>query len=327
MKKIDNSTATVDNLFTDGDPAVPTPATTLPAWFMNMTQVEMVKVVEMAGLTLDTATEGDVLNNQVAEALAVHVAGLDFYNDTGAADAYVLSVTGAAEEKNTEPTYFDGMRVRFLPDNNNTGAATVRVGAQAIKNIKQGAGAGTNPSADRITANVMTELYYDETNDVFKFSQNESSTPAFESQLLHIQEQQSSGVSSGNGGGTAFNNVALNTVLTNEIAGASLSSEQIILPAGEYIIIGSVPFQTGSEDTFFMKTRLYNVTDSSEEIPGASIRTGDATQLSSFVKGKINIGSTKTFELQGRSSAGNNFGSQSSYGTEVYSDIMIWKVG
>lgn len=170
MKKIDNSTATVTNLFTDGDPAVPTPATTLPAWYMNMTQVELVKLVEMAGITLDTSEEGDVLNNQIAEALAVHVAGLDYYTDTGAADAYVLGVTGAGEAQNTAPpAYFDGMRVRFLPDNDNTGGAcTVNVAGLGNKNVKTGAGAGSNPGAQALKAGIPVKLEYDATNGVFK---------------------------------------------------------------------------------------------------------------------------------------------------------------
>lgn len=170
MKKIDNSTATETNLFTDGDPAVPTPATTLPAWYMNMLQVELVKLVEMAGITLDTAEEGDALNNQIAQAMAVHVSGLNFYADSGAADAYVLSAIGADEAENTvPPAYFDGMLVRFVPDNSGTGgAATVNVAALGVKSIKTGAGAGANPASNALTAGVPVTLHFDAANDCFK---------------------------------------------------------------------------------------------------------------------------------------------------------------
>jgi len=168
MKKIDNSTATDENEFTGGNPAVPTPPTVLPAEYMNVIQGELVKIVEMAGIALDQ-TGAD--KNQIAKALAAHCAGLDFYSDSGTANAYVLSVIGSGEAANTQPpAYFDGMRVRFIPGNDNTGASTVKVGTLAIKNIKIGAGAGNNPSADTFEAGVITELYYDEDNDCFKKS-------------------------------------------------------------------------------------------------------------------------------------------------------------
>lgn len=53
MKRIDNSTATLDNKFTEGNPSVPTPATVLPAEFMNVLQEELAYIVEQAGGTLD----------------------------------------------------------------------------------------------------------------------------------------------------------------------------------------------------------------------------------------------------------------------------------
>jgi len=170
MKKIDNNTATETDTFTDGDPSAPTPATTLPAWYMNMTQAELVKVVEMAGITLDAAEEGDVLNNQVAEALAVHVAGLNFYTDDGAADDYTLSPVGTGAAENTVPAaYFDGMTIRFIPDNTNTGgAATVNVNGIGDADIKTGAGAGANPAAGALTAGVSVLLEYDLANTAFK---------------------------------------------------------------------------------------------------------------------------------------------------------------
>lgn len=166
MKKVDNSTATIDNEFTEGNPGTGTPATILPAQWLNVVQAELIKLVEMAGITPDQ-TGVDV--NQIAKALAVHVSGLDFYNDTGAADAYVLSVIGSGEAANTEPpAYFEGQRARFKPDNANTGACTARIGAQDIKDIKVGTGAGSNPAAGDLAAGVDAELVFDAANDVWK---------------------------------------------------------------------------------------------------------------------------------------------------------------
>lgn len=53
MKRIDNSTATVTDQFTDGDPSVPTPATTVDSVWLNNVQEEIANVIEENGDTLD----------------------------------------------------------------------------------------------------------------------------------------------------------------------------------------------------------------------------------------------------------------------------------
>jgi len=166
MKQIDSSTATIDNTFTEGDPTTPEAATQVTADWLNVLQAELIKIVKMAGITPDQ-TSAD--KNQIAKALAVHVAGLDFYSDTGTANTYTLAVTGSGEAANTQPpAYFDGMRVRFFPGNNNTGASTAKVGTLTAKDIKIGAGAGTNPTAGVISAGNMIQLVFDAANDCFK---------------------------------------------------------------------------------------------------------------------------------------------------------------
>lgn len=53
MLRIDNSTATEDNKFTDGNPSTATPATVVPALWLNVLQEELAHVVEESGGTLD----------------------------------------------------------------------------------------------------------------------------------------------------------------------------------------------------------------------------------------------------------------------------------
>lgn len=53
MKRIDNSTATVDNKFTEGNPLTATPATILAAQWLNVLQEEVAHVIEESGGTLD----------------------------------------------------------------------------------------------------------------------------------------------------------------------------------------------------------------------------------------------------------------------------------
>lgn len=53
MHRIDGVGATIDNLFTEGNPSTGTPATQVTADFMNAIQEEIAHVIEEAGITLD----------------------------------------------------------------------------------------------------------------------------------------------------------------------------------------------------------------------------------------------------------------------------------
>ena len=64
MHRIDSSTATPDNKFTEGDPTIPVAATTVTAGWLNAVQEEIVKVVLESGLELDKSD-----NTQLLQAL------------------------------------------------------------------------------------------------------------------------------------------------------------------------------------------------------------------------------------------------------------------
>ena len=95
-------------------------------------------------------------NQQTQKAVAVYAAGGDFYADSGAADAYVLSPVGS---KLAPEDYFEGMRVRFAPDNDNTGASTVNVDSLGVIDIKLPGGTA-DPSAGQIVAGRESEFSY-----------------------------------------------------------------------------------------------------------------------------------------------------------------------
>lgn len=81
-----------------------------------------------SGQLLDT---GD--NQQTNKAVAVYAGGGDYYADSGATNTYVLSPTGS---RTSPPAYFEGMRVRWVAANLNTGACTINVnslGAVALQ--------------------------------------------------------------------------------------------------------------------------------------------------------------------------------------------------
>jgi hypothetical protein len=125
------------------------------AAYLNSIVSEVNGVITNTGQTPSVGTL-----TQLETAVSIYAAGGDFYTDSGAADAYVLSVVGS---KRAPDAYFVGMTVRFDPGNVNTGASTINVATLGAKNIKLGDGA-TNPAAGDIPADSEIQLTYDGTN-------------------------------------------------------------------------------------------------------------------------------------------------------------------
>lgn len=115
---------------------------------------ELENIITSAGITL---SQSDLF--QLGKATATYSAGGDFYTDSGAANAYVLSAIGS---KQTPEAYFIGMRVRYLPENANTGASTVNVNSLGVINIKKADGVSDPSSGDISTTEL--QLTYDGTN-------------------------------------------------------------------------------------------------------------------------------------------------------------------
>lgn len=122
-----------------------------PEW--NQVPSEIQNVIEGLGQTLSS---GDL--NQLGKAIAGYVANGTFFVESGAADAYVLSIVGS---KQGPTAYTLGMKIRFTPVNSNTGASTVNVNGLGVKNIK-GLNGGVLPP-DYIVAGEEVEAVYDGT--------------------------------------------------------------------------------------------------------------------------------------------------------------------
>ena len=147
----------------------------------------------------------------------------------------------------------------------------------------------------------------------------------FESQLLHIRDEKSNGTAGGSSSAGSWQTRTLNTVKTNEITSASLSSNQVSLISGTYYIMAKALHFDGDRH----KIKLRNITDSSDEIIGSSEYAEDAYNgtTNSYLHGRFTIGGTKVFEIQHRCEVAGSFGVQSSFGViEVYADVQIWKV-
>jgi len=150
----------------------------------------------------------------------------------------------------------------------------------------------------------------------------------FENALLHVQDQKASGSSGGTSAARTWNIRDLNAVLTNEIPGASLDSNQITLPAGTYFITASAPCNRVD----YHKLKLYNVTDSSDILIGTAdyITSSYDIVTRSVVTGRFTLAAQKTLELRHYTHGAkvdNGLGIATGVGVvEVYSDVMIWMI-
>ena len=147
----------------------------------------------------------------------------------------------------------------------------------------------------------------------------------FGSALFHVRDEKTSGTAGGTATSGSFQTRTLNTVMTNEISGASLSSSVITLPAGTYYINARQPFYGQIQ---YIKVKLRNTSDSTDTLFGSNTYH-DGYVNDYWVIGRFTIASQKNFELQyrvGGTVANEGLGHQAIYGTEVYADCQIWKV-
>ncbi len=145
--------------------------------------------------------------------------------------------------------------------------------------------------------------------------------------FFHAQDQKTSGTSGGTSS-SGFQTRTLNTVLANTIAGASLSSNEVILPAGVYYVEASSPLY----DTNSAQLTVRNVSDVTDLIIGTSQYSHPASpsSLRTFATGLFTLGATKNIDLNQyvESAIANGLGIRAASGkVEVYSDVKIWKVG
>jgi hypothetical protein len=148
----------------------------------------------------------------------------------------------------------------------------------------------------------------------------------FESQLFHVRDEKSTDTDGGSYTADTDNTRDLNTVLTNEITGASLSSNQITLPSGTYYIQASAPAFNVNRHRIL----LQNTTDSSLVLLGTSefIAPGRDITTRAFLFGRFTISAQKVFEIRHYiKNTGGNLGVDTIDGrNEVYTDVKIWKV-
>lgn len=150
----------------------------------------------------------------------------------------------------------------------------------------------------------------------------------FSSSYLHIQEQQPSGTGGGATVGGTTQTRVLNTVVTNEISGASLASNQITLPAGSYYIKARAPvFVVGNTSDTRHKAKLYDTTGSSDLIIGSAECAGGDSSTDSVIFGRFTLAAESDLEIRHYTENSRSFGAATSSGDiEIYTEVEIWRI-
>ena len=157
---------------------------------------------------------------------------------------------------------------------------------------------------------------------------------SFGGQLLHVRDERSSGTANSDiGTGTTWTQRVLNTSKTNEISSATLVSNQISLPAGTYYIDAEAPhFLVADAGHIDGKSKLYNITDSSDILVGNTISMeGNSSGVvrgvfRSRIRGRFTLAGTKTVEIRSIQSTPGSIPAAGFSTTEVYTDVSIWKI-
>lgn len=97
---------------------------------------------------------------------------------------------------------------------------------------------------------------------------------------------------------TGLNTVPLTTLEINDI-GATLSGNQITLPAGNYYCSYAVPVNDRKSDTIqTMYSRLQDITNGTTLIQGQSMAGGDWQSLNMLGEGKVSLAAATVVRLQ-----------------------------
>lgn len=145
----------------------------------------------------------------------------------------------------------------------------------------------------------------------------------------HFKDEKTSGTNGGTSPSSVYATRTINTTVTNNISGCSLSSNQVTLAIGTYLITARAPaFAANSH-----RSSIYNVTDTVNEILGTTAYTSNSNGVmtDSLTSGILTVsGSSKDFELRhytAASVANTGLGVAGTDGNvETYSELIIWRL-
>lgn len=347
MERINGSSVSPDLFgagkdgFKDGDKALGISATVVNAEFMNGVQEEIVNVIESAGLIPSAGTL-----TQMRDAIKALIKG---GGDKIVRVASTVAINLAAPGANIDGVAMVAGDV-FLDKDNATAASRgiyVWNGAAVPATRATYADDGTELAGGMIvrvkegTANADTnwQLTNDGTVTIGATGLTFVNMQPI-SQLLLVRDEKASGTDGGACVATAMPTAqtrVLNTVVHNTIAGASLASNQITLPAGTYLIDASAPSSQNQHRAF-----LYNVTDAAITALGtcenvflnatySGVLGIDTALTRSRVLTVVTLAATKSIELrhftsEARATTGLGAAIGNAGQNEVYSEVLIRKL-
>jgi hypothetical protein len=157
-----------------------------------------------------------------------------------------------------------------------------------------------------------------------------SSANPFGAQLLHVRHELPPGTSYIPTVG--WFQLLFQQVKTNEIASASLSSNEVLLPTGTYFFEATCPTGFSGTNTAGYQLRLRNVTSNTTLLVSPQMWNVNATGNSAgtlllSMRGRFSLGSTSNIQLQYWSNAASHLGGANNTGeVNVAADLLIWKV-
>lgn len=144
---------------------------------------------------------------------------------------------------------------------------------------------------------------------------------------LHYRDEKTSGTDGGTFTSGAWRTRTLNTEVSDAGGVGSLSSNQITLPAGTYIVHAWAPAYSVAGH----RLRLQNITDTATILLGSSTYSVASTQSHAQLMGRFVLAGSKAIELQHyceNTQATNGLGAGGAFAgvTEVFASIELWKV-
>ena len=153
--------------------------------------------------------------------------------------------------------------------NTGEGVATTR-SIQGGTGISVSNGGGAN-GAPTISANLASQAEAEAGTDNTKVMtplRVAQAVSSIRTEYMHVEDQKPSGTSGGGASGLVTR--TLNTVVANTIAGASLASNAVTLPAGTYRINASAPVNEAGTARLY----LYNLSDAVNIASGPNVNMG-----------------------------------------------------
>jgi hypothetical protein len=252
----------------------------------NTWRDELERVATTAGFTLDPEAGPDTNLKMLVQSISLYAAASRTYDDSGSANAYVLSVVG-----NLEPIdkYIDGLEAIFLVGNTNTGASTVNIETIGVKSLTLPSGIVL--TGGELIAGQYVKIIYDLTNNRFEllglaYLDNIIRTAIASGTVDAITATFTPVVAVLKDPVVVFvDTTGTNTVTNPTFQADSTTAKTITKNGGQALVAGEIP----AGKAIFQ----YDLSGDNWELLNPVARTGKIQQVINVEDGEVNSGSTQ----------------------------------